>query len=154
MRRHIVLYVLYSLLLIVSRSCSGSLCAVHQYSHCIFQCDKYRKGVIDGSACSSLCEKDTLYLGKCFTVKPNSQVSLFLNQTPDSSVLVINPAAPRAYLVYFRCTLGAGETWRESLSARWRMLLIMIWEARWNPGRRLRPSTSPPRGPLWKSSGR
>lgn len=45
---------------------------------CISQCDKYRKGVIDGSACSSLCEKDTLYLGKCFTAKPNSQVSLFL----------------------------------------------------------------------------
>ncbi|KAM9386027.1 divergent protein kinase domain 1A isoform 1-T1 [Pholidichthys leucotaenia] len=38
------------------------------------QCDKYRKGVIDGSACSSLCEKDTLYLGKCFTADPNSQV--------------------------------------------------------------------------------
>uniref|UniRef100_A0A665WH30 FAM69 N-terminal domain-containing protein n=1 Tax=Echeneis naucrates TaxID=173247 RepID=A0A665WH30_ECHNA len=37
-------------------------------------CDKYRKGVIDGSACSSLCEKDTLYLGKCFTAKANSQV--------------------------------------------------------------------------------
>uniref|UniRef100_A0A8C2ZLP9 Divergent protein kinase domain 1A n=1 Tax=Cyclopterus lumpus TaxID=8103 RepID=A0A8C2ZLP9_CYCLU len=32
------------------------------------------KGVIDGSACSSLCEKGTLYLGKCFTAKPKSQV--------------------------------------------------------------------------------
>lgn len=54
----------------------SSLCAVYLYSHRIFQCDKFRKGVIDGSACSSLCEKDTLYLGKCFTAKPNSQVSL------------------------------------------------------------------------------
>lgn len=41
----------------------------------ILQCDKYRKGVIGGSACSSLCEKDTLYLGKCFSAKPGSQVS-------------------------------------------------------------------------------
>ncbi|XP_034564145.1 divergent protein kinase domain 1A-like isoform X2 [Notolabrus celidotus] len=37
-------------------------------------CDKYKKGVIDGSACSSLCEKDTLYLGKCYTANANSQV--------------------------------------------------------------------------------
>ncbi|XP_036377817.1 divergent protein kinase domain 1A-like [Megalops cyprinoides] len=37
-------------------------------------CDKYRKGVIDGSACSSLCDKDTLYLGKCLSAKPNNQV--------------------------------------------------------------------------------
>ncbi|XP_041967788.1 divergent protein kinase domain 1A-like [Alosa alosa] len=37
-------------------------------------CDKYRTGVIDGSACSSLCEKDTLYLGKCLSAKPNNQV--------------------------------------------------------------------------------
>lgn len=56
---------------------SRSFCSVGHFSCCIFQCDKYRKGVIDGSACSSLCEKDTLYLGKCFTAKPNSQVSLF-----------------------------------------------------------------------------
>uniref|UniRef100_A0A3B5PSI8 Divergent protein kinase domain 1A n=1 Tax=Xiphophorus maculatus TaxID=8083 RepID=A0A3B5PSI8_XIPMA len=40
----------------------------------IHQCDKYRKGVIDGTACSSLCEKETLYLEKCFTAKPNNQV--------------------------------------------------------------------------------
>uniref|UniRef100_H2MF61 Divergent protein kinase domain 1A n=2 Tax=Oryzias latipes TaxID=8090 RepID=H2MF61_ORYLA len=37
-------------------------------------CDKYRKGVIGGSACSSLCEKDTLYLAKCLTAKVSSQV--------------------------------------------------------------------------------
>ncbi|CAL8309493.1 unnamed protein product [Lota lota] len=37
-------------------------------------CDKYSKGVIDGTACSSLCEKETLYLGKCLSAKPNSQV--------------------------------------------------------------------------------
>lgn len=70
---------------------------VHRYFHCIFQCDKYRQGVIDGSACSSLCEKDTLYLGKCFTAKPNSQVSLFLNPTPLSTLLGINQAAPQAF---------------------------------------------------------
>lgn len=40
------------------------------------QCDKYRRGVIDGSACSSLCDKDTLFLGKCLTSKPASQVSV------------------------------------------------------------------------------
>ncbi|XP_061093603.1 divergent protein kinase domain 1A-like [Conger conger] len=37
-------------------------------------CDKYRKGVIDGSACNSLCNKKTLYLGKCLSAKPNNQV--------------------------------------------------------------------------------
>lgn len=61
----------------------------------VFQCDKYRKGVIDGTACSSLCEKDTLYLGKCFTAKPNSQVSPFENQTLLSRLPVINPTAPQ-----------------------------------------------------------
>ncbi|XP_019901088.1 divergent protein kinase domain 1A isoform X2 [Esox lucius] len=39
-----------------------------------FQCDKYRKGIIDGSACSSLCDKDTLYLGRCLSTSPNNQV--------------------------------------------------------------------------------
>ncbi|XP_033884887.1 divergent protein kinase domain 1A-like [Acipenser ruthenus] len=37
-------------------------------------CDKYRKGVIDGSACSSLCDKETLYLGKCLSTRSNNQV--------------------------------------------------------------------------------
>ncbi|XP_036412422.1 divergent protein kinase domain 1A isoform X2 [Colossoma macropomum] len=37
-------------------------------------CDKYRKGVIDGSACSSLCEKGSLYFGRCLSSKPNNQV--------------------------------------------------------------------------------
>ncbi|XP_043098709.1 divergent protein kinase domain 1A isoform X1 [Puntigrus tetrazona] len=37
-------------------------------------CDKFQKGVIDGSACNSLCEKDTLYLGKCLSAKPSNQV--------------------------------------------------------------------------------
>ncbi|KAG9278834.1 protein FAM69A-like [Astyanax mexicanus] len=37
-------------------------------------CDQYRKGVIDGSACSSLCEKGSLYFGRCLSSKPNNQV--------------------------------------------------------------------------------
>ncbi|XP_027883959.1 divergent protein kinase domain 1A isoform X1 [Xiphophorus couchianus] len=48
------------------------LCRGHDCKNSI--CDKYRKGVIDGTACSSLCEKETLYLEKCFTAKPNNQV--------------------------------------------------------------------------------
>ncbi|XP_072295329.1 divergent protein kinase domain 1A [Eucyclogobius newberryi] len=56
----------------VEYSSYTELCRGHDCKN--FICDKYRKGVIDGSACSSLCEKDTLYLGKCFTAKPNSQV--------------------------------------------------------------------------------
>lgn len=51
------------------------LCDIFVLCLVIFQCEKYRKGVIGGSACSSLCEKDTLYLGKCFSAKPGSQVS-------------------------------------------------------------------------------
>lgn len=86
-----------------------------------------------------------------------SFISFFLlYQTFLSSLLVANPAASQAYPCLFicRCTLGAGETWRESLSARWRRLLVTIWGVRWSRGRRLRPSTSPPRGRLWKSSER
>lgn len=45
-----------------------------QLSLC-FQCHRYRRGVIDGSACSSLCHKDKLSLGRCFTARPDSQVS-------------------------------------------------------------------------------
>ncbi|XP_048395859.1 divergent protein kinase domain 1A isoform X3 [Stegostoma tigrinum] len=37
-------------------------------------CDKYKKGIIDGSACGSLCDKGTLYFGKCLSNKPNNQV--------------------------------------------------------------------------------
>ncbi|XP_060934722.1 divergent protein kinase domain 1A-like isoform X1 [Limanda limanda] len=61
-----------SWILYVKYSSYTELCRGHDCKNSI--CDKYRKGVIDGSACSSLCEKDTLYLGNCFTVKPNSQV--------------------------------------------------------------------------------
>lgn len=76
----------------------------------IFQCDKYKKGVIDGSACSSLCEKQTLYLGKCLTANPNSQVSFFIyffykckHHSPVCFLLI--------WLhLYFRFTQGAGET--------------------------------------------
>ncbi|KAI3368352.1 hypothetical protein L3Q82_008058 [Scortum barcoo] len=56
----------------VEYSSYTELCRGHECKNSI--CDKYRKGVIDGSACSSLCEKDTLYLGKCFTARPKSQV--------------------------------------------------------------------------------
>uniref|UniRef100_A0A673JK24 Divergent protein kinase domain 1Aa n=1 Tax=Sinocyclocheilus rhinocerous TaxID=307959 RepID=A0A673JK24_9TELE len=37
-------------------------------------CEKYSKGVIDGSACSSLCEESSLYFGRCLSTKPNNQV--------------------------------------------------------------------------------
>ncbi|XP_075935323.1 divergent protein kinase domain 1A isoform X3 [Anarhichas minor] len=58
----------------VEYSSYTELCRGHDCKNSI--CDKYRKGVIDGSACSSLCEKDTLYLGKCFTAKPKSQAKV------------------------------------------------------------------------------
>ncbi|XP_046905767.1 divergent protein kinase domain 1A-like [Hypomesus transpacificus] len=56
----------------VEYSAYTELCRGHECKNSI--CDKYRRGIIDGSACSSLCEKDTLYLGKCLSVKPNNQV--------------------------------------------------------------------------------
>uniref|UniRef100_A0A667XR35 Divergent protein kinase domain 1A n=1 Tax=Myripristis murdjan TaxID=586833 RepID=A0A667XR35_9TELE len=61
----------------VEYSSYTELCRGHDCKNSI--CDKYRKGVIDGSACSSLCEKGTLYLGKCFSSKPNSQVRPAVN---------------------------------------------------------------------------
>lgn len=56
----------------VEYSSYTELCRGHDCKKSI--CDKYRRGVIDGSACSSLCNRDTLYLGKCFSANPNSQV--------------------------------------------------------------------------------
>ncbi|KAL6108495.1 dipk1a [Pungitius sinensis] len=56
----------------VEYSSYTELCRGHDCKNSI--CNKYKKGIIDGSACSSLCEKDTLYLGKCFTAQPKSQV--------------------------------------------------------------------------------
>ncbi|XP_051996992.1 divergent protein kinase domain 1A-like isoform X2 [Xyrauchen texanus] len=48
------------------------LCRGHECKN--FICDKFQKGLIDGSACNSLCEKGTLYLGKCLSAKPSNQV--------------------------------------------------------------------------------
>lgn len=50
---------------------------IKYFSPYLFQCDKYKTGVIDGSACSSLCAKETLYFGKCLSTKPNKQVRLY-----------------------------------------------------------------------------
>lgn len=70
----------------------------------IFQCEKYRKGLIGGSACSSLCEKDTLYLGKCFSAKPGSQVSAHIllrgHASPADLVLSEDSAPPPLVQVY------------------------------------------------------
>lgn len=56
----------------VQYSTYTELCRAHDCKKII--CDKYQKGIIDGSACSSLCDKDTLYFGKCLSNKPNNQV--------------------------------------------------------------------------------
>ncbi|KAM6962925.1 divergent protein kinase domain 1A [Aplochiton taeniatus] len=56
----------------VEYSSYTELCRGHECKNAI--CEKYKKGVIEGSACSSLCEKDTLYLGKCLSAKSNNQV--------------------------------------------------------------------------------
>ncbi|KAM9130121.1 divergent protein kinase domain 1A isoform 1-T1 [Pangshura tecta] len=50
------------------------LCRGHDCKKII--CDKYKTGIIDGSACSSLCAKETLYFGKCLSTKPNNQMYL------------------------------------------------------------------------------
>ncbi|XP_077391118.1 divergent protein kinase domain 1A-like isoform X2 [Festucalex cinctus] len=38
------------------------------------KCAKYRNGLVDGSACSSLCDKNTLELNKCLSTHANKQV--------------------------------------------------------------------------------
>lgn len=50
------------------------LCRGHECKATI--CDKYRKGIIDGSACEGLCSKETIYFGKCLSTKPNNQMYL------------------------------------------------------------------------------
>lgn len=47
------------------------LCRGHECKANI--CDKYRKGIIDGSACEGLCSKENLYFGKCLSTRPNNQ---------------------------------------------------------------------------------
>uniref|UniRef100_A0A672N9I4 Divergent protein kinase domain 1A n=1 Tax=Sinocyclocheilus grahami TaxID=75366 RepID=A0A672N9I4_SINGR len=58
----------------VEYSSYTELCRGHECKNSI--CDKFQKGVIDGSACNSLCEKDTLYLGKCLSAKPSNQAKV------------------------------------------------------------------------------
>ncbi|XP_076193858.1 divergent protein kinase domain 1A isoform X4 [Aptenodytes patagonicus] len=58
----------------VQYSTYTELCRGHDCRKII--CDKYKTGVIDGSACSSLCAKETLYFGKCLSTKPNNQMYL------------------------------------------------------------------------------
>uniref|UniRef100_A0A3P9IYS8 Divergent protein kinase domain 1Aa n=1 Tax=Oryzias latipes TaxID=8090 RepID=A0A3P9IYS8_ORYLA len=56
----------------VQYSTYTELCRGHECKNAI--CEKYRRGVIDGSACSSLCDKGTLYFGRCLSSLPNNQV--------------------------------------------------------------------------------
>uniref|UniRef100_A0AAQ4RL28 Divergent protein kinase domain 1Aa n=1 Tax=Gasterosteus aculeatus aculeatus TaxID=481459 RepID=A0AAQ4RL28_GASAC len=61
-----------SWVLYVQYSAYTELCRGHECRNAI--CDNYRKGIIDGSACSSLCDKDTLYMSRCLSTLPNNQV--------------------------------------------------------------------------------
>uniref|UniRef100_A0A1A8N7S8 Family with sequence similarity 69, member A n=1 Tax=Nothobranchius pienaari TaxID=704102 RepID=A0A1A8N7S8_9TELE len=61
-----------SWVLYVQYSAYTELCRGHECKSAI--CDKYRRGIIDGSACSSLCDKETLYLGRCLSTLANNQV--------------------------------------------------------------------------------
>ncbi|XP_065265922.1 divergent protein kinase domain 1A isoform X2 [Emys orbicularis] len=63
-----------SWIIYVQYSTYTELCRGHDCKKII--CDKYKTGVIDGSACSSLCAKETLYFGKCLSTKPNNQRKL------------------------------------------------------------------------------
>ncbi|KAK7945172.1 hypothetical protein WMY93_000900 [Mugilogobius chulae] len=56
----------------VQYSSYTELCRGHQCKNAI--CDKYKKGIIDGSACVGLCDKETLYMGRCLSTSPNNQV--------------------------------------------------------------------------------
>lgn len=67
---------------------------------CLFQCDKYKTGVIDGSACSSLCAKETLYFGKCLSTKPNNQVRLY------SSILTLSVPTEMSVVLYTSVALA------------------------------------------------
>ncbi|XP_074859654.1 divergent protein kinase domain 1A isoform X4 [Carettochelys insculpta] len=63
-----------SWILYVQYSTYTELCRGHNCKKII--CDKYKTGVIDGSACSSLCARETLYFGKCLSTKPSNQMYL------------------------------------------------------------------------------
>uniref|UniRef100_A0A3Q3DXN9 Divergent protein kinase domain 1Ab n=1 Tax=Hippocampus comes TaxID=109280 RepID=A0A3Q3DXN9_HIPCM len=61
-----VVYVEYSS---YSELCRGRQCTAAM-------CAKYRKGLVDGSACSSLCDKDTLELDKCLSTHAAKQAKV------------------------------------------------------------------------------
>uniref|UniRef100_A0A8C6U423 Divergent protein kinase domain 1Aa n=1 Tax=Neogobius melanostomus TaxID=47308 RepID=A0A8C6U423_9GOBI len=58
----------------VQYSTYSELCRGHQCKNAI--CDKYKRGIIDGSACVGLCDKETLYMGRCLSTLPNNQSKL------------------------------------------------------------------------------
>nr|XP_061797151.1 divergent protein kinase domain 1A-like isoform X1 [Nerophis lumbriciformis] len=61
-----------SWVLYVQYSAYTELCRGHQCRTAI--CDQYKKGIIDGPACSSLCDKETFYLSRCLSSLPSEQV--------------------------------------------------------------------------------
>ncbi|XP_028830473.1 divergent protein kinase domain 1B [Denticeps clupeoides] len=71
-----VLYIQYSS---YSELCRGHVC------HMVI-CDHYRRGIIAGSACKSLCEDRTLTLQRCLSTSPTQQV--YSGQWKDKPVIV------------------------------------------------------------------
>ncbi|XP_069088465.1 divergent protein kinase domain 1A isoform X2 [Pleurodeles waltl] len=63
-----------SWIIYVQYSTYTELCRGHDCKKLI--CEKYKKGIIDGSTCDSLCVKETHFFGKCLSTKPNNQMYL------------------------------------------------------------------------------
>lgn len=114
------------------------------------QCDKYRKGIIDGSACSSLCDKETLYMSRCLSTLPNNQVG----QTPTPPywfLKVFSLCNVCSATLWARCTQEAGETWTGLSAAGWARWRTMSWARNRSHAERPPCSTSPPEAHQWRS---
>lgn len=123
------------------------------------KCDKYRRGIIDGSACSSLCDKETLYLGRCLSTLTSNQVCV-LSVTPLFIFRFLFALSCMFFigfvtlLLYIRCTRVAGGS-RVGLSAAiWERWCTTSWEKSQNHEERPSCLTSPPEAPQWRSSKR
>lgn len=85
---------------------------VHLVSIVFFSVTNTKKGSSAARPAAACVRKAHFTWGSASLPSPKAR-SVFISPTLLSSLPVINPAAPQGLFVNFRCTQGAGETWRE-----------------------------------------
>lgn len=100
------------LFLLSNTSTHPPLYDVHLVSIVFFSVTNTKKGSSAAQPAAACVRKAHFTWGSASLPSPKAR-SVFISPTLLSSLPVINPAAPQGLFVNFRCTRGAGETWRE-----------------------------------------